>query len=68
VSSGEGVSAEYGCYNPECPVVIAENDQIAAEVEEANQVPADPKLVDKATEVAKDVLAFERFKRDVRGQ
>jgi hypothetical protein len=67
---GQALSADEDgrvCYNPACPVVIAEDDQIQAEVEEANTQPVEPGASEKVLEAARDALAYARFKRDLKG-
>ena len=47
--------------------MIAEDDQIRAEVEAAMNEPVDPELLKLANEVAGDVLALARFRRNLKG-
>jgi len=58
---------QYGLCHPNCPVMIAEDDQIRAEVEAAMNEPVDPELLKLANEVAGDVLALARFRRNLKG-
>ena len=60
---------ELGLCDPYCPVMIAEDDQeraAAYEAMDAATEPEDPELVERTREIAREVLAYLRFKRDLR--
>lgn len=56
-----------GGHDPNCPVIIHEDDQERAAAYEIMDQPddMDPGLTERIHEVTREVLAFLRFKRDL---
>ena len=54
-------------FNVRCVAANAANDQLEAEVAEAMREPVDPEELERSIEVARETLAFVRFKLDLKG-
>lgn len=53
-------------FNVHCAAANAANDQLEAEVRDAMREPLDPEELERSLEVARETLAFVRFKQDLK--